>query len=359
MDISRHISDLLFDNDCVIVPGLGGFVCNYKPATIHPVRHFFSPPSKSILFNDKLKNNDGLLANQVAVAESLPYAEANDLIEEFVRDTLIEIGQGNKVTLENIGVFYADNEGNLQFDPDQNINFNKDSFGLTSFISPSIHREFRKVISRPEPKFANRKSPTTQTRKKKNIGRIIMMVPIVVALVWVGLNLNVGKNNHKNQTGLMPSLTENEQTSTVTNSENRFSDLISETETDPEITQKTEDKPEAAPMTSNINYTPSEKMETEVEIRKNPPDEVRVAEVPALVSEKKYFLIAGSFESLVNAEKLVTKFKSDGFQPELAGQTDNGLYRVAIAAYLRKDEALAELKKIRENYNPNVWILKK
>jgi hypothetical protein len=61
----------------------------------------------------------------------------------------------------------------------------------------------------------------------------------------------------------------------------------------------------------------------------------------------------------MNAEKLLEKFKSDGFQPELAGQADNGLYRVAIAAFVRKDEALAQLKKIRETYNPNVWFLKK
>lgn len=358
MDISRHISDLLFDNDCVIVPGLGGFVCNYKPATIHPVRHLFSPPSKLVLFNNKLKNNDGLLANQIAVAESIPYAEACEMIEEYVREVLIEIGRGNKVTLEHVGIFFADSEGNLQFNPDLTINFNKDSFGLTSFISPAIHREFRKTLSRPEPIFENRKPITQKNRKKSRIGWVVAGVPIVSAIVWIGLNLNVG-TNLKNQTGLMPTLPETEQTITLNKNINRFSNLLSDNEATFSASDNTTKTQESAPMTNEIAFTPSKKMENEVDLKQNLPADLPVEKPAELVSQKKYFLIAGAFENMVNAEKLIQQFKADGFQPELAGQTDKGLYRVAIAAFVQKDEALAELKKIRENYNPNVWFLKK
>jgi len=358
MDISRHISDLLFENDCVIVPGLGGFVCNYKPANINPVRHLFTPPSKLVLFNEKLKNNDGLLANQIAVAESISYEEAFVAIEEFVRETLIEIGQGNKVPLENIGVFFADGEGNLQFDPDLNINFNKDSFGLTSFISPAIHREYRKMIHRPEPKFDNRKPDIQKKRKKNRIGWVVAGVPIVSAIVWIGLNLNVG-NNLKNQTSLIPTLPETEQTITLNKNINRFSNLLSDNETTNSATDKTTKTQESAPMTNEIAFFPSKKMENEVDLKQNFPADLPIEKPAELVPQKKYFLIAGAFESMVNAEKLIQQFKADGFQPELAGQTDKGLYRVAIAAFVQKEEALAELNKIRENYNPNVWFLKK
>jgi hypothetical protein len=37
MKLDHYISQLLFRYDCVIVPNLGGFVTNYKPATINPV----------------------------------------------------------------------------------------------------------------------------------------------------------------------------------------------------------------------------------------------------------------------------------------------------------------------------------
>jgi hypothetical protein len=38
MKIEQYISELLYKYDCVIVPGLGGFVANYKSATIQPIQ---------------------------------------------------------------------------------------------------------------------------------------------------------------------------------------------------------------------------------------------------------------------------------------------------------------------------------
>ena len=32
IELSQHIEVLLLENDCVIVPGLGGFVAHYTPA---------------------------------------------------------------------------------------------------------------------------------------------------------------------------------------------------------------------------------------------------------------------------------------------------------------------------------------
>ena len=54
MKVEKHISELLYDHDCVIIPELGGFVGNYTPAQIHPVRHTFTPPFKNIIFNIRI-----------------------------------------------------------------------------------------------------------------------------------------------------------------------------------------------------------------------------------------------------------------------------------------------------------------
>ena len=74
MKLEQYISKLLYQYDCVIVPGLGGFVANYKSATIQPVQNTFSPPSKGISFNKNLNNNDGLLANFIAQEETVSFA---------------------------------------------------------------------------------------------------------------------------------------------------------------------------------------------------------------------------------------------------------------------------------------------
>ena len=60
IELSQHIEVLLLENDCVIVPGLGGFVAHYTPA-IQVEENVFLPPTRTIGFNPQLKLNDGLL----------------------------------------------------------------------------------------------------------------------------------------------------------------------------------------------------------------------------------------------------------------------------------------------------------
>jgi len=69
MKIARYIGDLLYDYECVVIPGLGGFLTNDKPASIQPNTHYFHPPFKQVMFNAYLKTNDGLLVNYIAREE--------------------------------------------------------------------------------------------------------------------------------------------------------------------------------------------------------------------------------------------------------------------------------------------------
>ena len=82
--METYISDLLYRHDCVIIPGLGVLITNYRSAQIHPVSHTFRPPSKSIRFNVNLQEDDGLLANYVSSCESISFASAQSKIEHFV-----------------------------------------------------------------------------------------------------------------------------------------------------------------------------------------------------------------------------------------------------------------------------------
>ena len=84
MKLDHYISKLLFRYDCVIVPNLGGFVTNYKPANIHPIKNTFYPPSKGISFNKNLIHNDGLLANAISQENGISYEKALSIIEQGV-----------------------------------------------------------------------------------------------------------------------------------------------------------------------------------------------------------------------------------------------------------------------------------
>ena len=46
LEITKYIQELLFVHDCVILPGFGGFVANYRPAKIDENQQIVHPPSK-------------------------------------------------------------------------------------------------------------------------------------------------------------------------------------------------------------------------------------------------------------------------------------------------------------------------
>jgi hypothetical protein len=141
MEVLQYISELLVRQDCVIVPGLGGFIANYSPAKIHPVLHTFTPPAKDILFNASLKNNDGLLANYIAIKEKLTYAEALARIQDFSDQCSHRLREKSRVEIVKVGTLFPDREGNIQFDPEKDTNYLLESFGFSEFTSPAIKRE--------------------------------------------------------------------------------------------------------------------------------------------------------------------------------------------------------------------------
>ena len=60
IELAQHIEVLLLENDCVIVPGLGGFVAHYTPAMRVAEENVFLPPTRIIGFNPQLKMNDAV-----------------------------------------------------------------------------------------------------------------------------------------------------------------------------------------------------------------------------------------------------------------------------------------------------------
>ncbi len=79
--------------------------------------------------------------------------------------------------------------------------------------------------------------------------------------------------------------------------------------------------------------------------------------------ENKYFLIAGSFQSLENAESFKSKLEQQGYESSIIERRsgpNNEFYKVSYMAFHDRKEAYQELRKARnsaENYN--AWLLVK
>ena len=54
MNLDKYIEDLLYRNECVVIPNFGAFITSTNSTNINS-EGVFTPPSKSISFNKKLR----------------------------------------------------------------------------------------------------------------------------------------------------------------------------------------------------------------------------------------------------------------------------------------------------------------
>ena len=100
--IERHIEILLLSNDCVIVPGLGGFMTHYVEAHYDENEAVFLPPQRTLGFNPQLKLNDSLLVQSYIEAYDISYPEALNRIEDEVYELCQHIQNEGYYELNNI-----------------------------------------------------------------------------------------------------------------------------------------------------------------------------------------------------------------------------------------------------------------
>jgi len=184
VNIPHHINKLLFVHDCVIVPGLGGFITNSRPAALNPAQHTFSPPCKRVAFNAGLKNNDGILGNHLAREYGIAYGEAMVEINSYVENIFHQLQVGDQVIVEKVGTLEYDRGKRIQFEPDVTENFLIDSFGLSSIHSPAIRREDA---------GEKRRLPVSLPGKEIHISpwRLVELIPVAAMLALLFFNPNV------------------------------------------------------------------------------------------------------------------------------------------------------------------------
>jgi cell division septation protein DedD len=171
MKIAKYIGDLLYDYECVVIPGLGGFLTQDKPASIQPNTHHFRPPYKQVMFNAYLKTNDGLLVNYIAREENISYKEAKAQVDKFVYLCNNALKNGKRINFQKVGALYLNKNEKIVFEQDSTINYQADAFGLTAFVSPAVRRatpeeKLREKVLSGKEKEQSRTKQTTHTDRK-------------------------------------------------------------------------------------------------------------------------------------------------------------------------------------------------
>ena len=117
IELERHIEILLLSNDCVIVPGLGGFMAHNISARYEEQEHLFLPPLRTLGFNPQLSINDSLLVQSYIEAYDISYPEALQRIEDEVEELKQHLQNEGNYELNDIGTLALNDDGNYVFTP--------------------------------------------------------------------------------------------------------------------------------------------------------------------------------------------------------------------------------------------------
>lgn len=381
MKIGNYIHDLLHYHDCVIVPDFGGFVTRYQSASIHPVQHLFSPPSKSVAFNSELTTNDGLLANYICSRLLLTYPDACKIINDFVLTCKTQLENNQRLVIDHVGELFYDVEKNLQFTPTNHQNFLLDSFGFSAVQSPAIQRD------KPFDIFDDQDATVLPAEKRRNylkpLLRIAAISGIAAMVAFAYFNPFISSKISKGIAGIIPVMersaeSQSEDAKTKVNlptkEELRQQELnpdknIYEAGTDIEkgnSETNTSETPETtASVESTVSAAPEENTKTPLEVNEIRPETSNIKNAPTAValshnitSEKAYYIIGGCFSVYENAQNLNSELKSKGYTSAMLGKNKNGLEMVAIAYFSTLEEAETGISKIKNEGYPDVWIYK-
>ncbi len=357
----KYISELLYDHDCVIIPGFGGFVSSYESAYIEPEKNLFHPPHKKILFNSRLKSNDGILANFIARKENISYEAAMNIIRRFASNCNKEMDAEKKVRFRGIGLLFKDENGNIQFEQDTEINFLPQAFGLTSFHFPVIYRtndipHYRKTSKDKEIHIQSR-------RWIRGLKWAAILIPIAALGTWALLNRDMIRQQYKEYSIYLAPITKESKPKSFTPEEaEQMAEERKNTAT-PFETNRSSFLPSSSSESLNQPNKTDDVVseETTVTSRDNSikANNAKASNNEARNKPSGYFIITGSFKNSNNAQQHINELERFGFSPVVVGQNQHGYHRVAALKESSRSRAIEKLNFIRREDYPDAWLLAK
>ncbi len=298
MQLSKFISELLLEHDCVTVPGLGSFLGNFKSAHYDLENEKFYPPSKQISFNSQIKANDGLLAKFISEKSGLNYDDSLKEIHQEVLKITLNLKK-ESVLLKDIGELNLNKEENIVFNPLQTKNFLKDSFGL----SPIFIKELTQEKSLNEKEIVLK--PKVRSIKRS---KFYQTAAVWACLIFGASSIYYNVNN----------------------------DLLEQ----------------------KLAYEQDLRQESFSKVQKAVFD---LGSLPSLTINVKrqasqFYVIAGAFRITKNAENLVSSLKMKGYDSRILPLNEKGLTPVAFEGFSQRKAAVTSLREIQAKENKNAWI---
>lgn len=358
VQITLHIERLLVHNDCVIVPGLGGFVAQDCSAKYVEEEELFLPPYRSVSFNQRLTMNDGLLVHDVAQHHHLDYKDAVRIVDDEVAKIRETIAAGGKYTFHGIGTLRSADKGGFEFEPIACGVSAPDLYGLDCYYVTPL----QKVQPAPKKVAINKHDDDTLTfRLHMNVIRYAAVAAVAAVFFFVCIApLNSAIEHQRSEAGMLHYL----YSLFVNNHDNNSSQIAEEqasvapakahkatTNAESETKGKLHNVADEAIAEENaITQEPTTEDETVPE-KAVPaePAQAPVAKPEVKAKEQPFAIVIASCVSERNANAMIDSWKTKGLTA--ASIYDKGKYlRVFYGTFETYDNAHAALKKLRTEH---------
>ncbi len=390
MELTNYITQLLHAHDCVIVPQFGGFIANYRAANVDWINQKISPPTKTVLFNSNLIQNDGLLGNAIAADKDISYPTAVGMIDKQVKTWQTDLAKGKRVEIGELGFLFKVNH-QIVFEQSREMNILLSAYGLSevSFVNfssqPSenviiAERSVAKqngfksekqeegvvIVLNPTKKIEPVEIPSQDekvipmatyrnARVIKYLG-VAAAIPLLFYSYWIPMQtdfIDTGKIQFADFNPIHKAPERQYQMRVGSY------DLpaIETVQTWEDLTGQLSDD------VTIYNYQFDEQLYIPIRLDKNlnrgtieSQPQLKDA-VVQVANENDFHVIAGCFSIKENAENLILELKEKGYQASLY-DFKGGLYRVSMGNFVSETEAESKLATFKAN-GFSGWILKK
>ena len=364
IELCRHIEVLLLENDCVIVPGLGGFIAHYRPAHYDCGEERFFPPSRTVGFNPRLVMNDGLLVQSYMQAYHTDFPDATRRIGRVITLLKQRIYTDGKVELPRIGTLYYNVNGTYGFEPEGESLDTPLFYGLESLPCKPLSRQAEVLPAigpQPMPGTAGtlreeeQALPAIGKPRRSLQGWIRYSVAAVAAVLLFGL-LSVPVGNTYTDDANYASLYSSALFDVIRD-RSAVTTLLpaSERASSP---QKETKKPASQRVKNNVNTLKPVSVRTEkvaprktTGVQAEHAAQVRKESVQAsspVATAKGYYIIVASLPSAGDAEKQVAQLARKGMKGAQVLRAD-GRYRVALAHYESQADAYQRINRLKQD----------
>ncbi|MBS1647387.1 MAG: SPOR domain-containing protein [Bacteroidetes bacterium] len=336
-NIESYISELLFEHDCVLIPAFGGFIARNASAHFTKTGNTLVPPSKSIVFNKNLTNNDGLLAGYVMEKEGLPYPQAVALIEQFVQHCTQHIEKYKRYEFSELGILYKSAENTLLFEQYTHQNHHIFSFGLPVVQATKRLIKEEKKTEEKTLQYRSLKAPVAKQTHQKPVRRIVAAASLAACIIALMFWVTHQNPIKKVEATLNPFVKTENKTTVPKDTNSTPSPTLSETKATLSVNKKPDIDTARADKTTVVKS---------------------VETLTTAWYQQPYQIVVGCFSVKQNAFKLINQLSNQNLQAQIAGQNAKNMYIVSVAGFTNEKEARAKLTEIKEQY-PSAWLLRK